>query len=236
MERTDYAMSEISASAPALMRIDQLLAAGEFDEAVEIAESLVAETRDADTLRALGRARFERSTATFDEEEHEAAFATLREAARLAEDNRTRAAILADLATMLTGSVFFTAEKEEESVRRYKEAFALDPANVRVLIGMTMLRAHPAIDASRGQAIGWVEEAIAQGEPEWWHWSELGKLYEEEGDHQKAIAAYEQMLAIFPFGAGHPLEFVMRQQRKHLHALRAGRLELINLDFHPPGR
>ncbi len=229
-------MPEIPAYTPALIRIDQLLAAGEFDEAVEIAEALAADTRDAETLRALGRARFERSTATFDEEEHEMAFATLRDAANLADDDRARAAILADLATMLTGSVFFTAEKEEESVRRYKEAYGLDPTNVRVLIGMTMLRAHPDIAASRAQAIGWVEAAIAQGAPEWWHWSELGKLYEEEGDHPKAIAAYEEMLALFPFGTGHPLEFVMRQQRKHLHALRAGRLELINLDFHPPGR
>lgn len=227
-------MPEVPAYAPALIRIDQLLAAGEFDEAVETAEALVADTHDAATLRALGRARFERSTATFDEEEHETAFATLREAAGLAGDDRTRAAILADLATMLTGSVFFTAEKEEEAVRRYKEAYALDPANVRVLIGMTMLRAHPEINASRAQAIAWVERAIAAGEPEWWHWSELGKLYEEEGDHPKAVAAYEEMLARFPFGTGHPLEFVMRQQRRHLQALRAGRLELINLDFHPP--
>ena len=229
-------MPEMPAYAPALIRNDQLLAAGEFDEAVETADALVAVTRDAETLRALGRAQFERSTATFDEEEHEMAFATLREAATVTADDRTRAAILADLATMLTGSVFFTAEKEEESVRRYKEAYALDPTNVRVLIGMTMLRAHPEVNASRAQAIGWVEAAIAQGTPEWWHWSELGKLFEEAGDHPKAIAAYEAMLAIFPFGTGHPLEFVMRQQRKHLHALRAGRLELINLDFHPPGR
>jgi len=230
-------MANMPAHAPALIRIDQLLAAGEYDDAVETAEAVVADTRAADTLRALGRARFERSTATFDEEEHEQAFATLRDAAALAtDDTTTRAAILADLATMLTGSVFFTAEKEEEAVRRYKEAYALDPTNVRALIGMTVLRAHPAINASRGQAIAWVEQAIAQGAPEWWHWSELGKLYEEEGDHPKAIAAYEEMLALFPFRTGHPLEFVMRQQRKHLQALRAGRLELINLDFHPPSR
>ncbi len=229
-------MADMTACAPALIRIDQLLAAGEFDDAVAIAEALVAETRTADTLRALGRAQFERSTATFDEEEHEAAFATLREAAAMVADETTRAAILADLATMLTGSVFFTAEKEEEAVRRYKEAYALDPTNIRVLIGMTMLRAHPEINASRGQAIAWVEQAIAQGTPEWWHWSELGKLYEEEGDHEQAIVAYEEMLALFPFRTGHPLEFVMRQQRKHLQALRAGRLELINLDFHPPGQ
>jgi len=229
-------MAEMPAYAPALMRIDQLLATGEFDEAVETAEALGAEMRAADTLRALGRAQFERSTATFDEEEHEMAFATLRDAAQIATDDTTRAAILADLATMLTGSVFFTAEKEEEAVRRYKEAYALDPTNIRVLIGMTVLRAHPAINASRGQAIAWVEQAIAQGAPEWWHWSELGKLYEEDGDPQKAIAAYEEMLALFPFRTGHPLEFVMRQQRKHLQALLAGRLELINLDFHPPTR
>jgi tetratricopeptide (TPR) repeat protein len=228
-------MADMPAYAPALIRIDQLLAAGDFDDAVETAEALVAETRAADTLRALGRARFERSTATFDEEEHEAAFATLRDAAAIAPDDGARAAILADLATMLTGSVFFTAEKEEEAVRHYKEAYALDPTNIRVLIGMTVLRAHPEIAASRGQAIAWVEQAIAQGAPEWWHWSELGKLYEEEGDQEKAIAAYEEMLALFPFRTGHPLEFVMRQQRKHLQALRAGRLELINLDFHPPG-
>ncbi len=227
-------MAEIPAHAPALIRIDQLLATGEFDEAVETAEALVAEIRVADTLRALGRARFERSTATFDEEEHEMAFVTLRDAAVIATEDTTRAAILADLATMLTGSVFFTAEKEEEAVCRYKEAYALDPTNIRALIGMTVLRAHPAINASRGQAIAWVEQAIAQGAPEWWHWSELGKLYEEDGDQQKAIAAYEEMLALFPFRTGHPLEFVMRQQRKHLQALRAGRLELINLDFHPP--
>ncbi len=227
-------MAEIPAHEPALIRIDQLLATGEFDEAVEMAEALVAEIRVADTLRALGRARFERSTATFDEEEHEMAFAILRDAAAMATDDTTRAAILADLATMLTGSVFFTAEKEEEAVRRYKEAYALDPTNLRVLIGMTVLRAHPEINASRGQAIVWVEQAIAQGAPEWWHWSELGKLYEEDGDQQKAIAAYEEMLALFPFRTGHPLEFVMRQQRKHLQALRVGRLELINLDFHPP--
>ena len=227
-------MADMPVYAPALIRIDQLLAAGEYDDAVETAEALVADTRAADTLRALGRARFERSTATFDEEEHEMAFAALRDAAEIARDDKTRAAILADLATMLTGSVFFTAEKEEESVRRYKEAYALDPTNMRVLIGMTVLRAHPAIDASRGQAIAWVEQAIAQGAPEWWHWSELGKLYEEEGDHPHAIAAYEEMLALFPFRTGHPLEFVMRQQRKHLQALRVGRLELINLDFHPP--
>lgn len=229
-------MADIPAYAPALMRIDQLLAASEFDIAVEMAEALVADTRDADTLRALGRARFERSTATFDEEEHETAFATLRDAAVIATDDTTRAAILADLATMLTGSVFFAAEKEDEAVRRYKEAYALDPANIRVLIGMTVLRAHPEINASRGQAIAWVEQAIAQGAPEWWHWSELGKLYEEEGDQPKAIAAYEEMLTLFPFHTGHPLEFVMRQQRKHLQALRAGRLELIDLDFHPPSR
>lgn len=227
-------MPDIPAYAPALIRIDQLLAAGEFDEAVETAEALVAAVRGGDTLRALGRAQFERSTATFDEEEQETAFATLREAAGLAGDGGARAAILADLATMLTGSVFFTAEKEEEAVRRYKEAYALDPTNVRVLLGMTVLRHHPEINASRGQAIAWVERAIAAGEPEWWHWSELGKLHEEDGDHSKAIAAYEEMLARFPFGTGHPLEFVMRQQRKHLHALRAGRLELINLDFNPP--
>ncbi len=227
-------MADMPVYAPALIRIDQLLAAGEYDDAVETAEALVADTRAADTLRALGRARFERSTATFDEEEHEMAFAALRDAAEIAWDDKTRAAILADLATMLTGSVFFTAEKEEESVRRYKEAYALDPTNMRVLIGMTVLRAHPAINASRGQAIAWVEQAIAQGAPEWWHWSELGKLYEEEGDHPHAIAAYEEMLALFPFRTGHPLEFVMRQQRKHLQALRVGRLELINLDFHPP--
>jgi len=227
-------MAEMPAHEPALIRIDQLLATGEFDEAVETAEALVAEMRVADTLRALGRARFERSTATFDEEEHEMAFAILRDAAAMATDDTTRAAILADLATMLTGSVFFTAEKEEEAVRRYKEAYALDPTNLRVLIGMTVLRAHPEINASRGQAIVWVEQAIAQGAPEWWHWSELGKLYEEDGDQQKAIAAYEEMLALFPFRTGHPLEFVMRQQRKHLQALRVGRLELINLDFHPP--
>ncbi len=227
-------MADMPDYAPALIRIDQLLAAGEYDDAVEMAEILVAETRAADTLRALGRAQFERSTATFDEEEHETAFATLRDAAAIATDDRARAAILADLATMLTGSVFFTPEKEEEAVRRYTEAYALDPTNIRVLIGMTVLRAHPAINASRGQAIAWVEQAIAQGAPEWWHWSELGKLYEEEGDHPKAIAAYEEMLALFPFRTGHPLEFVMRQQRKHLQALRAGRLELINLDFHPP--
>jgi len=227
-------MAEIPAHEPALIRIDQLLATGEFDEAVETAEALVAEMRVADTLRALGRARFERSTATFDEEEHEMAFAILRDAAAMATDDTTRAAILADLATMLTGSVFFTAEKEEEAVRRYKEAYVLDPTNLRVLIGMTVLRAHPEINASRGQAIVWVEQAIAQGAPEWWHWSELGKLYEEDGDQQKAIAAYEEMLALFPFRTGHPLEFVMRQQRKHLQALRVGRLELINLDFHPP--
>ncbi|MCA1669760.1 MAG: hypothetical protein LC793_20685 [Thermomicrobia bacterium] len=229
-------MAEMPAYAPTLIRIDKLLAAGEYDQAVAMAEALVAETRAADTLRALGRAQFDRSTATFDEEEHETAFVTLRDAAHLAAEETTRAAILADLATMLTGSVFFTAEKEEEAVRRYQEAYALDPTNVRVLIGMTMLRAHPAINASRGQAILWVEQAITQGAPEWWHWSELGKLYEEEGDQQKAIAAYEEMLALFPFRTGHPLEFVMRQQRKHLHALRAGRLELINLDFHPPAR
>jgi tetratricopeptide (TPR) repeat protein len=229
-------MVDIPVYAPALMWIDQLLAAGEFDDAVETAEALVAATRASDTLRALGRARFERSTATFDEEEHEMAFATLRDAATIATDDITRAAILADLATMLTGSVFFTAEKEEEAVRRYKEAYALDPTNIRVLIGMTVLRAHPEINASRRQAIAWVEQAIAQGAPEWWHWSELAKLYEEEGDQPKAIAAYEEMLALFPFRTGHPLEFVMRQQRKHLQALRAGRLELINLDFHPPGK
>ncbi len=227
-------MTEIPAYAPALMRIDKLLAVGEYDEAVETAEALVADTRAADTLRALGRAQYERSTATFDEEEHDDAFATLRAAADLAPDDTARAAIVADLATMLTGSVFFTAEKEEEAVRRYKEAYALDPTNTRALIGMTMLRAHPEINASRGQAIAWVEQAIAYGAPEWWHWSELGKLFEEDGDSQRAIAAYEEMLALFPFGTGHPLEFVMRQQRKHLRALRAGRLELINLDFHPP--
>ncbi len=229
-------MANMPAYAPALIRIDQLLAAGEYDDAVETAEALVADTRAADTLRVLGRARFERSTATFDEEEHELTFATLRDAAALATDDRTRAAILADLATMLTGSVFFTAEKEEEAVRHYKEAYVLDPTNIHVLIGMTVLRAHPAINASRGQAIAWVEQAIAQGAPEWWQWSELGKLYEEEGDHPRAIAAYEEMLVLFPFRTGHPLEFVMRQQRKHLQALRAGRLELINLNFHPPGR
>jgi tetratricopeptide (TPR) repeat protein len=229
-------MADIPAYTPALVRIDKLLAAGEYDEAVEMAEALVADTRDAETLRALGRAQYERSTAAYDEEEHEEAFATLRAAADLATDDRAHAAILADLATMLTGSVFFTAEKEEEAVRRFKAAYALDPTNIRVLIGMTMLRTHPEIAASRAQAIAWVEAAIAQGAPEWWHWSELGKLYEEEGDHPKAIAAYEEMLALFPFGTSHPLEFVMRQQRKHLNALRAGRLELINLDFHPPQR
>ena len=229
-------MNDMPADAPALIQIDHLLAAGEFDDAVEMAEALVAERRATETLRALGRAQFERSTATFDEEEHALAFATLREAAAMATDDTLHAAILADLATMLTGSVFFTAEREEEAARRYKEAYALDPTNMRVLIGMTMLRAHPEINASREQAIAWVEQAIAQGTPEWWHWSELGKLYEEEGDHAKAIAAYEEMLALFPFRTGHPLEFVMRQQRKHIQALRSGRLELINLDFHPPTR
>lgn len=227
-------MSETPDTILALIEIDRLLAAGEFDDAVEIAEDLVAEARTAETLRALGRAQFERSTATYDEEEHEMALDHLRTAATLARDDRARAAILADLATMLTGSVFFTAEKEEEAVRYYKEAYALDPTNIRVLLGMTILRAHPEINASRAQAIAWVEAAIAYGAPEWWHWSELGKLYEEDGDQQKAIAAYEEMLAVFPFGTGHPLEFVMRQQRRHLDALRSGRLELFTLDFHPP--
>src|SRR5436305_830312 len=131
-------MPDIPAYTPALIRIDTLLAAGEYDEAVEIAEALVAYMRDAETLRALGRARYERSTATYDEEEHEEAFTTLRAAADLATDDRTHAAILADLATTLTGSVFFTAGKEEAAVRRFKEAYALDPTNIRVLIGLTM--------------------------------------------------------------------------------------------------
>ncbi len=227
-------MAEIPTYAPALIRIEKLLAAGELDEAVETAEAVVADTRAADTLRALGRARYERSTATYDDEEHEHAFAMLREAATLATDDRLRADILADLATMLTSSVFVTAEKEEEAVRRYKQAYALDPTNIRVLIGMTILRRHPEINASRGQAIAWVEQAIAGGAPEWWHWSELGKLYEEEGEQERAIAAYEEMLALFPFGTGHPMEFVMRQQRKHLQALRGGYVELSRLDILPP--
>jgi tetratricopeptide (TPR) repeat protein len=228
-----FEMAEIPAYAPALIRVDQLLAAGEYDDAVEMAEALVADTRAADTLRALGRAQYERSTATYDEEEHEDALTTMRAAADAATDDRTHAEILGDLALMLTGSVFFTPAKEEEAVRRYKEAHALDPANVRVLLGMALFRTHPEIAATRAQAIGWVEQAIAQGTPEWWHWSELAKLYEEEGDQQRAIAAYEEMLALFPFGTGHPLEFVMRQQRKHLDALRTGRLELWDLHVIP---
>ncbi len=227
-------MPDMPDNAPAIIAIDRLLAAGEYDDAVDAAEDLVREARTAETLRALGRAQYERSTATYDEEEHEMGLESLRAAADLPADDRARAAILADLATMLTGSVFFTEAKEEESVRRFKEAYALDPTNMRVLIGMTLLRAHPEINASRAQAIAWVERAIALGAPEWWHWSELAKLHEEDGNQQQAIAAYEQMLALFPFGTGHPLEFVMRQQRKHLDALRGGRLELINLDFHPP--
>lgn len=229
-------MADIPAYAPALIRIDQLLAAGEYDDAVETAEALVDDTRAADTLRALGRAQFERSTATFDEDEQELAFVTLHAAADIAADDMERAAILADLGTMLTGSVFLTAEKEAEAARCYKEAHALDPANIRALLGMTILRAHPEINASRGQAIAWVEQAVAQGAPEWWHWGELGKLYEEDGNQAQAIAAYEEMLALFPFGTGHPLEFVMRQQRKHLQALRGGYLELSRLETLPPQR
>jgi tetratricopeptide (TPR) repeat protein len=228
-----FAMAEIPAYTPALIRVDQLLAAGEYDDAVELAEAIVADTRAADTLRALGRSRYERSTATYDEEEHEAALVALREAADAATDSRLRAEILSDLAAMLTGSVFFTPAKEEEAVRRYKEAYALEPTNVRALLGMALFRAHPEVAATRAQAIGWVEQAIALGAPEWWHWSELAKLYEEENDQQRAIAAYEEMLTLFPFGTGHPLEFVMRQQRKHLDALRTGRLELWDLHVIP---
>lgn len=227
-------MSDMPDTAPAITAIDRLLAAGEYDDAVDAAEDLAHEARTAETLRALGRAQYERSTATYDEEEHEMGLESLRTAAGLPADNRARAAILADLATMLTGSVFFTEAKEEESVRCFKEAYALDPTNMRVLIGMTLLRAHPEINASRAQAIAWVERAIALGAPEWWHWSELGKLHEEDGNQQQAIAAYEQMLALFPFGTGHPLEFVMRQQRKHLDALRGGRMELFHLEILPP--
>lgn len=226
-------MADIPAYAPALIRIDQMLTTGEYDDAVETAEALVAEIRTAETLRALGRARYERSTATYDEEEHEAALATLRAAADLAPDDRARAAALSELAAMLTGSVFFTAEKEEEAVRRYREAHALDPQNIRALIGLAIFRNHPQITATLPQAIGWVEQAIAQGPAEWWQWSELAKLYEEAGDHERAIAAYDEMLARFPFGTGHPLEFVMRQQRKHLHALRTGTTELWDLHTLP---
>src|SRR5262249_26263930 len=157
--------AEIPLYAPALIRVDQLLAAGEYDDAVEMAEALVADTRAADTLRALGRAQYERSTATYDEEEHEDALAMLRAAADAAVEPGLQAEILGDLAAMLTGSVFFTPAKEEEAVRRYREAHALDPANVRVLIGMALFRAHPEIAATRAQAIGWVEQAIAQDTP-----------------------------------------------------------------------
>lgn len=226
-------MADLPASAPALIRIDQLLAAGEYDAAVEIAEAVVAQTRAAETLRALGRARYERSTATYDEEEHEEALATLRAAADLAPDDRVRAVQLSELAAMLAASVFFTAAKEEEAVRHYREAHARDPENVRALIGMAIFRRHPAIGATLPQAVGWVERAIAQGGAEWWQWSELAKLYEEAGDQERAIAAYEEMLARFPFGTGHPLEFVMRQQAKHLHALRTGSVELWDLHAFP---
>ncbi len=226
-------MADIPAYAPALIRIDQLLAAGEYDDAVETAEAVVADTRAADTLRALGQARYERSTATYDEEEHEDALATLRAATDLAPDDRVRAAALSELATMLTGSVFFTAAKEEEALRRYREAHALDPQQMRALIGLAIFRNHPEVAATLPQAIGWVEQAIAQGGAEWWQWSELAKLYEEASDQERAIAAYDEMLARFPFDTGHPLEFVMRQQRKHLHALRTGAMELWDLHTIP---
>lgn len=224
----------------ALTEIEQLIAAGDLDDAVDAAESLVARVRTAQTVRALAKARFEHATAIYDEDEYAQSLAIMRDAARDAETDRTRADVLAERALMLTGGVFVTMEREEEAARDILDAYALDPANPTVLMNMALLREQPAIHASRAQAVVWVEEAIQQaqldGTENWWYWSTLAHLLEEEGEAERAADAYARMLDLFPFGTGHPLEFVMRQQRKHLQALRGERLTLfdpgsfINLD------
>ncbi len=68
---------------------------------------------------------------------------------------------------------------------------------------------------------------------DWSQWSLLAHLLEEEGNSERAAEAYTRMLALFPFGTGHPMEFVMRQQRKHLQALRGERLTLYDLTSLP---
>ena len=228
-------MSELNGFLPtplAIDEIDRLILSGAYDDALDAAEMLVARTRTAATLHALGRAQSEFAAATYDEALHDRARDTLRDAAEAAPDGRTRAAILADRATRLTNSVFLSAELEAEAARDFREAHEADAANVTALMGLALMRQQPEIAASRTQAIAWVEEAIAhaqQGDREdWAQWSLLAHLREEDGQDEQAAVAYEQMLALFPFGTGHPMEFVMRQQRKHLQNLRGERTLLFD--------
>lgn len=228
-------MSELNGFLPtplALDEIDRLMQSGEYEDALDAAEMLVGRTRTAATLHALGRAQSEFAAATYDEALHDRARDTLREAADRAPDGRARAAILADRATRLTNSVFLSAELEAEAAWDFREAHEADPSNAAALMGLALMRQQPEIAASRAQAIGWVEEAIGQGQmsdrEDWAQWSLLAHLLEEDGQDERAASAYEQMLALFPFGTGHPMEFVMRQQRKHLQNLRGERMLLFD--------
>ncbi len=228
-------MSEMNGLPPtphALDEIDRLIQSGEYEDALDAAEMLVDRTRTAATLHALGRAQSEFAAATYDEALHDRARATLREAGDRAPDARARAAILTDRATRLTNSVFLSAELEAEAARDFREAHEADPANVAALMGLALMRQQPEVSASRVQAIMWVEEAIAHAQgtdsEDWAQWSLLAHLLEEDGQDERAAFAYAQMLALFPFGTGHPMEFVMRQQRKHLQNLRGERVLLFD--------
>ncbi len=216
----------------AIEEIERQIAAGDLDDAVDAADALVGRVRTDATLRVLAKALFERGTATYDEAEYDDALGTMGEAIGAAEHDRARADLLAERATMQTGGVFVTAERETQAAQDMRDAYALDPTNASVLMGMALMRSHPAIHAGRPQAIVWVEEAIAQAQmeckEEWWHWSALAHLLEEEGETNRAADAYGRMLDLFPFGTGHPLEFVMRQQRKHLQVLRGERLAVFD--------
>lgn len=216
----------------ALDAIDRLIQSGDYDDALDAAEKLAARERSSATLHALGRARYDLAAATYDEELHDRARATFGEAAAAAPDDRTRAAILTDRATRLTNSVFLTAELEAAAARDFQAAHEADPTNAAALMGLALMRRQPEIAASRAQAIVWVEEAIAYAEmsggDDWAQWSLLAHLFEEDGDTARATTAYGRMLALFPFGTGHPMEFVMRQQRRHLQALRGERIMLFD--------
>ncbi len=221
----------------AIDEIDRFIRTGNLDDALDAAELLVERERNAATLHALGRAQFELAAATYDEELHDDALVTLREAAAFAANGRVRATILADRATRLTNSVFLTEAREAEAAADYAAAHAADPTNVAALMGLALMRRQPELGASRAQAIVWVEEAIMQAQlaatEDWSQWSLLAHLLEEEGNSERAAEAYTRMLALFPFGTGHPMEFVMRQQRKHLQALRGERLTLYDLTSLP---
>jgi len=221
----------------AIDEIDRFIRSGDLDDALDAAELLVEREHSSATLHALGRAGFELAAATYDEELHDDALATFREAVALAPNAHVRAEILADRATRLTNSVFLTGEREQEAAADYQAAHAADPTNVTALMGLALMRAQPSLGASRAQAIVWMEEAILQaqvaGMEDWSQWSLLAHLFEEDGNTERATEAYERMLALFPFGTGHPMEFVMRQQRKHLQALRGERIMLFDLAHLP---